>query len=106
MKFCQKCKSLMIPKRVGGKVIMTCTSCGAKDDKAEYTVIKEEKRNNKKIEVIDADKEQNLPLTDEICGKCGHGKAYYWLLQTRSADEAETKFLRCEKCNHTWRDYS
>ena len=96
----------MIPKKVGGKVIMTCTSCGLKDEKAEHTIMREEHRSSKKIEVIDSEKEQNLPLTKEICEKCGHNRAYYWLLQTRSADEAETKFLRCEKCNHTWRDYS
>jgi transcription factor S len=106
MKFCPKCKSLMIPKKTGGKVIMTCTSCGAKDDKAEYTVMKEFSKNKKKIEVIDTNKEQNLPLTEETCPKCGHKKAYYWMVQTRSADESETKFMRCEKCEHTWRDYS
>lgn len=85
---------------------MTCTSCGAKDEKAEHTILKEEQRTSKKIEVIDSEKEQNLPITNETCEKCGHKRAYYWLLQTRSADEAETKFMRCEKCNHTWRDYS
>ncbi|MBI2108536.1 transcription factor S, partial [Candidatus Woesearchaeota archaeon] len=31
--------------------------------------------------------------------------AYFWLVQTRAGDEPETKFLRCEKCSHTWRDY-
>ena len=39
------------------------------------------------------------------CPKCRHKKAYYWTVQTRAGDEAETKFLKCEKCSHTWRDY-
>ena len=105
MKFCPKCKSLMIPKKSGSKVVMTCTSCGAKDEKAEHTVLKESRTRKHKIEVIDTNAEQNLPLTNEVCPKCGHGQAYYWLQQTRSADESETKFLRCKKCLHTWREY-
>ena len=40
------------------------------------------------------------------CPKCGHRTAYFWLVQTRAGDEPETKFLRCEKCGHTWRDYN
>ena|SRR3989338_3818722 len=107
MKFCEKCKSIMIPKKSGSKTIMVCTSCGVKDDKIEHTVLKENtKKESSKIEVIDTNKEHNLPLTDEVCPKCGHDKAYYWLTQTRAADESETKFMRCQKCDHTWRDYS
>ncbi|MEK6946569.1 MAG: transcription factor S, partial [Nanoarchaeota archaeon] len=34
-----------------------------------------------------------------------HKTAYFWLVQTRAGDEPETKFLKCEKCGHTWRDY-
>jgi DNA-directed RNA polymerase subunit M len=30
----------------------------------------------------------------------------WWMLQTRSADEATTQFFRCTKCKHTWRNYS
>lgn len=106
MKFCPKCKSLMLPKKHGSKVIMTCTSCGVTDDKAETVVLKEQSTQERKIKVIDAESEMNLPLTNEICAKCGHKKAYYWLVQTRAADESATKFLKCEKCGHTWRDAS
>ncbi|MBW3010711.1 transcription factor S [Candidatus Woesearchaeota archaeon] len=106
MKFCPKCKSLMLPKKHGSKVIMTCTSCGVTDDKAETVVLKEQSTQERKIKVIDTESEMNLPLTNEICAKCGHKKAYYWLVQTRAADESATKFLKCEKCGHTWRDAS
>ena len=99
----------MIPKKSGSKTTLVCTSCGFKQEGTQTTIFKEEmkkKTPKAKIEVIDANKEQNLPLTDEPCPKCEHPKAYYWLTQTRAADEAETKFLRCQKCEHTWRDYS
>ena len=45
------------------------------------------------------------PTTNVICPKCGHGKAEWWLQQTRSADEAETRFFKCLKCRYTWREY-
>ena len=61
---------------------------------------------NKKIEVVsEKDNTAGLPLTDTTCPKCGHKKAYYWLVQTRAGDEAETRFFKCEKCGHTWREY-
>ena len=40
------------------------------------------------------------------CEKCHNQEGVWWTFQTRSADEPETKFYRCIKCNHTWRDYT
>ena len=40
------------------------------------------------------------------CEKCHNTEGVWWTFQTRSADEPETKFYRCTKCNHTWRDYT
>ena len=48
---------------------------------------------------------QTLPIVGETCKKCGYGKAYFWTIQTRSGDEAETKFFKCVKCDFTWREY-
>ncbi|MBW3018277.1 transcription factor S [Candidatus Woesearchaeota archaeon] len=106
MKFCLKCKSLMLPKKHGSKVVMTCTQCGATDDKVESIVLKEKvKKEGRAIEAIEPDKEETLPVTNERCPKCHNTQAHYWLLQTRMSDEAPTKFLRCTKCRHTWREY-
>ena len=38
------------------------------------------------------------------CPKCSHGTAYFFEVQTRSADEAATLFMRCQKCSHQWRE--
>jgi DNA-directed RNA polymerase subunit M len=38
-----------------------------------------------------------------ICPKCSHTEAFYDIRQTRAADEPETQFYRCCKCNHQWR---
>ena len=52
-------------------------------------------------------KDQGLKSTIKIdCEKCHNKEGVWWILQTRSADEPETRFYRWVKCNHTWRDYT
>ena len=106
MLFCPKCSSLLRPKEEKGKKVLYC-SCGFTKRDAEPTEIKETVlQDDKDVQVVSDDEAKMLPLTDAHCPKCSHNKAYYWLIQTRAGDEPETKFLRCEKCKHTWRDYS
>ncbi len=108
MFFCPKCGSLMSPKEEKGKKYLLC-SCGYNTKKAapEKSSIKEVVK-GKKAEDFSVRSEQDttLPLTEEQCPSCGHGKAYWWTKQMRASDEPETKFLKCEKCGHTWRDRS
>ena len=47
-----------------------------------------------------------LPVIAAICEKCGNKEAFFWTSQTRGADEAETRFFKCKKCGHSWREYS
>jgi DNA-directed RNA polymerase subunit M len=54
----------------------------------------------------DDSKQQDLPTITIQCPTCDNNTAVWWMLQTRSADEATTQFFRCTKCNHTWRNYS
>ena len=103
--FCPKCGSVLLPKKEGGKKVLIC-SCGYKGSnmgqiKITETVTKKEKD----VEVIEKSKLDILPKTKIVCEKCGNKEAHYWTVQTRAGDEPETKFLRCTKCEHTWRDY-
>lgn len=106
--FCPKCGSLLIPKKVNNKKVVAC-SCGYKSKKADDIKIQEtsskKETDEKKFDVVEHEKEA-YPLTEEECEKCGHRKAYFWTVQTRAGDEAETKFFKCEKCKHVWRDYN
>jgi len=107
MLFCPKCGSLLKSKEEKGKRILFC-SCGFTNKDIDKVEITETVASaNKEVEVISSDDtHEALPLIDADCPKCKHKKARYWLQQTRAGDEPETKFLRCDKCKHTWRDYS
>ena len=87
---------------------LKCNSCGYKKDlsdevKEEYSV--EKKVKSEDTVIMRGDESGMKSTVREICPKCGHDRASYELLQTRSADEAPTRFFTCEKCHHKWRGY-
>ena len=103
MEFCPECGAMMLPN--DGKVQCKCgyTKDFSKDEVDKYAV--SEKVDAKDTVIMKGEDINTLPTTKVTCPKCGHEKASWWLQQTRSADEAETRFLRCMKCKHTWREY-
>lgn len=102
MIFCPKCGSMLLPDL--DKKQIKCRNCSYKESKNKSIIVKEKINNKDKIKIIDKNVE-TLPKTQVECPKCGNGHAYYWLIQTRSSDEAETQFFRCAKCDHQWRNY-
>lgn len=103
--FCPKCGSILVPKKEGSKKVMAC-SCGFRSDKIEMKKIQEKVRNGgRDIEVIDKGELETLPLVKVDCPECGNKEARFWTVQTRAADEPETRFNKCTKCGHTWREY-
>ncbi|MBU1204015.1 MAG: transcription factor S [Nanoarchaeota archaeon] len=102
MQFCPKCGSLLLPKEDNPKKVKC--SCGYNPKQKKIFSISERVENSAKIEVVDK-KLETLPTLSINCPKCGYKKAFYWLVQTRASDEAETQFFRCMKCSHQWRQY-
>lgn len=101
MEFCPRCGSVLIKKRKN----FGCARC-IYSAKGKIKIITSEKIKEKgKIGVIKDKDTDVFPVTSATCTKCGHNEAYFWTVQTRSADEAETQFFRCCKCKHTWREY-
>lgn len=101
MEFCDECGSLM--HRSDG--VWTCSKCGAEQsggDDAAY-VITEEREESEIIEIASG-ADRGLPTTDTRCRECGNDRAYWYLQQIRSADESETRFFICTKCEHRWRE--
>ncbi len=84
----------------GGSV---CRKCGKKSGK-KVNIKVTTKAEKEKMAVIE-NNEPDLPKTVKECKECGNTEVYYWLIQTRSADEPPTQFFKCVKCKHTWREY-
>ncbi len=100
----------MIPQRdESGKVVLKCNRCGYVLDTREgqSLVIKKEITHSvrDKIIVIEGKQPKVLPTTKAFCPKCGNNTAYYWMIQTRAGDEPPTRFFKCTKCGHVWREY-
>lgn len=117
MQFCPKCGRLMLPKKVKETMQLVCSSCNyaAKDEKAgDYSVVKKTESQpivkktspSDDILIIDDNTRTGLPTARANCPSCGHDKAYWWMRQTRSADEPTTRFYRCVKCGKVWREYA
>jgi len=107
MKFCPKCGITLVPVKKTRKIVLSCPKCGYETKKAEREVdfIKPSKE---KIIVIGKEEQKirTLPKTTAECPKCGNLQAFYWLVQTRGADESSTQFFRCVRCGTTWRETS
>lgn len=108
MEFCPKCGKVMVLKKKSSNSILVCPKCGY-EKKAEEVIVTNfvKKRSKPNLVMIEeSEGEKVLPITsDVVCPKCGNREAYWWSIQTRSADEPMTLFFRCTKCNNTWREY-
>lgn len=100
MIFCPKCKSIMMPK--GDKKQFVC-GCGYKQA-AEPVTITEKSEKAPEVAVVEKETSVNV-VVDAECKRCGNKKAEYWEVQTRASDEPSTRFHKCTKCGHTWREY-
>lgn len=100
MEFCEKCRGLIVVR--DEKAV--CASCGRKVGKKPRLKVSEKMEEKGKVAVV-KDKDEIHPIVEIKCPKCKSKKAYFWTMQTRSSDEAETKFYRCTECEHTWRVY-
>ena len=110
MEFCDKCGSVLEPQKKGNKVILVCRRCGKKKNtnkKGDYKMAVSTGKKAEKIIVVEKKKTfEALPKTRAECPKCSNKEAYWWMQQTRASDEPPTRFYRCVKCKHTWREYS
>ena len=101
MEFCPECGAMLLPK--DGKLECGCGYSKDLSDNSEYKL--ESNREAKEtVKELGEDIEVG-PTVNETCPECGHDKATYKLIQTRSADEAPTRIFKCSKCKHTWRAY-
>jgi DNA-directed RNA polymerase subunit M len=97
----------MIPRKKGVVTVLCCTTCGHESCFSGENMEITSKKPPKKVSVQKTEDDAGaMPILPEQCKKCKNREAYFWTVQTRAADEPPTKFFRCTKCGHTWRDYS
>ena len=118
MEFCPKCGSRLEPKKSkSGKeatLVLACAKCGYKKPEADQTgetkvtpkVIQHSPQQLVAVIGKEEQKLNTLPTARIECPRCGNNQAYVWQVQTRGADESSTQFMRCTKCNYTFREYS
>jgi DNA-directed RNA polymerase subunit M len=117
MEFCPRCGSRLEPKKgkKGGEksLMLACTKCGYRktsgNRKIEPKIVRVIQHKPTQLVAVISKEEQKLrtlPTVRMECPKCGNNLAYVWQVQTRGADESSTQFLRCTKCNYTFREYS
>jgi|TARA_Y100000310_G_scaffold89559_2_gene86657 DNA-directed RNA polymerase subunit M len=100
MEFCPKCGVVLIKKKKN----YGCPRCNYSAKGKPKLKTSEKIEEKKKVAVLKKDT-QTEPIVNEVCKECKNDKAYFWTVQTRSSDEAETKFFKCTKCGHTRREY-
>lgn len=117
MEFCPKCGSRLIPKKTktGNKISINlecAKKCGYTKKETHKKIsanLSKKTENPKKYVTVITKEEQKLntlPTLKIECPKCGNKKVYVWQVQTRGGDESSTQFMRCTKCDHTFREYT
>ena len=101
MEFCPKCGSVFILK--DGKA--ACAKCSYKPQGKLKIQASQKIEKTLGIAVINEKQLSTYPIVQMKCPKCKNNEAFFWTMQTRSSDEAETKFYKCAKCEFTWRVY-
>jgi DNA-directed RNA polymerase subunit M len=96
--FCEKCGSILVPGDEG----FFCPQCGEKGVDVDLS---DKKGTSKVVHMVSEQGEETLPRTKVECPKCNHDEAFFFVKQTRGADESPTAFYTCCKCGHKWRDY-
>ena len=101
MQFCPKCGAVLVQKTKN----FGCPRCTYSTKEKIKLSTSEKISERSDIPVVSSKDSPALPKVAETCKKCENKESYFWTIQTRSGDESETKFFRCVKCEHTWREY-
>lgn len=115
MEFCPKCGTRLEPKKSksekGSSLMLVCCKCGYKKPEAKEVepkvgakVIQHSPQQFVAVIGKEEQKLNTLPTVRVECPRCGNNTAFVWQVQTRGADESSTQFLRCTKCNYTFRE--
>lgn len=113
MEFCPKCGSILVPKKIKTEdkieMILVCRKGDYTKKEASITLkapVANIEDSKKKVAIISKNEQKlkTLPTIKVECSKCGNKKAYVWQLEIRGSDKSTTQFMRCTKCDYTFRE--
>jgi len=114
MEFCENCGSRLIPKKINSSnqvmLMLVCNKCQYKKPESEEEIIrttgKQIEHSPKQLVAVIGKEDQlnTMPTVQIDCPRCGNNTANVWQVQTRGSDESSTQFLRCTRCNYTFRE--
>ena len=97
MQFCKSCGAMLMESE--------CSRCGTDTGSKVSLESSEKVEVAAEIAVVTEGENEINPRVEIECPKCSHKEAFFWSKQTRSSDEAETRFYKCTSCKYTWRIY-
>lgn len=105
LKFCPKCKNVLIPRRVGERdFVVKCSECDYVDKFKGKPLVEKNKIPQKRIEgkgvVEDKD---SFATYKHKCKKCGYDKAEIIDVGVSYSDEDDLILLKCGKCGYSER---
>ena len=100
LRFCQKCKTLLSPRKTDTKTFLECSNCGwsIEIDNKAFLISKEEiTAEQEKGEGV-AENKLDFKGYKNICKKCGYDKAEVIDMGIFYSDEDNLILLKCCKC--------
>ena len=113
MEFCPVCAMRLVVRKhetEPGRLVYVCPKCGLTKEatilETNTPPVASTRSEREQIVVIGEEEArmQTMPTTKARCGRCQNVEAYWWMVQTRGADESTTQFYRCTNCGYTWRE--
>lgn len=104
LRFCPKCKALLVPHSIGEKSILACKNCDYFREVVTKPLIEENKIPKKpKVGTGIASDKNEFATYHHKCKKCGYGKAEIIDAGVFISDEDNLIMLRCGKCGYSER---
>eukprot|EP00747_Dinoflagellata_sp_TGD_P167248 gnl/TRDRNA2_/TRDRNA2_191301_c0_seq1.p1 gnl/TRDRNA2_/TRDRNA2_191301_c0~~gnl/TRDRNA2_/TRDRNA2_191301_c0_seq1.p1 ORF type:complete len:111 (+),score=20.54 gnl/TRDRNA2_/TRDRNA2_191301_c0_seq1:46-378(+) len=106
--FCPTCANLLIIETGRGNTVsFRCRTCPYIFKVEEKLTMKQMVAKKEVDDILGGEEAwKDVDQCDALCPiqACGHTRAYFRQMQTRSADEPMTVFYRCVRCAHNWKE--
>ncbi|KAH7924535.1 hypothetical protein BV22DRAFT_1112764 [Leucogyrophana mollusca] len=105
MLFCPTCANLLVISAETGYNKWACNSCAYEFPISKQMTSRTKMKRKEVDDVLGGDEMwKHADSTAAQCDKCNHGRAYFYQLQIRSADEPMTTSYSCAGCGYRWRE--